>query len=246
MAVAGGRGRTGHPRWRGNTVATLSLLPGLGQQNRRSGATQILSRSARLDSSRPRSLRRNCPIPLAASRVCNFQGDRPRGWLGTVTIRSPPPPNYFDRCRYDVLRMCSRLTRRETNVPGQPQPGECADNGITEIQLPPSQSVPGRRRKRMVAVMPSLSKPKQAKKNIVPALISASEWPEPPQVACRVDAPGHVVDEKDASEPPPNMRPVQTPSQLPLTSPPTIAGMNRPRTIQNGQMASPLVGCGSW
>src|SRR4029079_16275858 len=93
------------------------------------------------------------------------------------------------------------------DVPCEAQQGEPADHPVTEVHLPPPQAVPRRRREGVMRVMPPLPEGKDAEHEVIPALIVAPVRPLAPQVANRVDAPRHVVDEEDAGQPTPYYAP---------------------------------------
>src|SRR4051794_23855915 len=93
-----------------------------------------------------------------------------------------------------------RLFRRQLHVPGEAEQGEGADDPVADVDLPPAQAVAGRGREGVVRVVPPLPQRQDAKHDIVAALVVAPVGPEAPQVAGRVDAPRHVVDQEEPDQ----------------------------------------------
>ena len=85
----------------------------------------------------------------------------------------------------------------------------------------------------MVVVVPALAQRQDAEHDVVPALVVALVRPRSPQVADRVDAPGHVVDQENAHQAAPQeARSARRASSREAT--PRTAGIRSPSTTHSG------------
>src|SRR5512135_2164236 len=97
-----------------------------------------------------------------------------------------------------------RLSRRELHVPGEPHEFQRPDDPVADVDLPSPEAVAGRGREHVVGVVSPLPQGQDPEHGVVPALVAAPVRPQAPEVAGRINAPGHVVDQEDADQPAPD------------------------------------------
>lgn len=92
------------------------------------------------------------------------------------------------------------ISRWNSDVPGQSDQRQAANDSINHIALPPLQPVSGGGWKRMVVVMPPFTKGQEGANQIIAALVLRCVRGIPEQVADGIDAPCGVMHQKNADK----------------------------------------------